>query len=68
VSKAPTKYQRAKVRAALMRKYWGNAYMGGRDRHVVTTSFAGVQSARLEAWKHGMACGLAAGIKLARKP
>jgi hypothetical protein len=68
MSKPPTKHARAKVRAELMRKYWGNAYMGGNDRDVATASFRTLQSARLEAWQHGMAIGLAAGIKLARKP
>lgn len=48
-----------------MRKYWGNAYMG-LDRNVATVSVARLQSARLEAWQHGMQIGFAAGIKLAR--
>jgi len=64
--KRPTRQQRAKVRAALMKKYWGNAHMGTRPGDdVKTISFCQLQFYRRESWEHGMKMGLAAGVKLA---
>lgn len=61
-----TRAQRADARKALMKKFWGNAYMGERPGDdIKTISFAQLQAARRESWEHGMKQGFAAGVRLA---
>lgn len=57
-----TKKERAKVRAKLLEKYWGDAVMEG---YYPAVRFAEHQRARRDAWEHGMKVGLAAGLRLA---
>lgn len=61
-----TKSQRAKARAKLIQKYWGNAVMVDGALHGRTFTFAEYQLARREAWEHGMKIGFQAGLSLGK--
>jgi hypothetical protein len=60
-----SKSKRAKVRAQLIEKYWGNAKMDGPN--VPTVSFPEYQRARREAWEHGMKLGFQAGLRMGKE-
>ena len=57
IGQTALKARRAKARAALIEKYWGNATMGnpGVSRDVAKLySFMQIQEQRRESWEHGM--------------